>query len=78
MSNYFILSPDCLDDRRGENVCAKKKDRKAGEDTCKLFPVCGLIEGKNSGKIGEGDEVFKQHVDKGAFTPLGSMILVWL
>jgi hypothetical protein len=58
--------------------CPKKKDCKAGKDTCKHFPVCGLIEGKNSGEIGEGDEVFKMHVDKGAFNPIGSMILVWL
>ncbi len=77
MSNYFVLSPDCPDDCRGESVCTKKKDRKAGEETCKHFPVCGLIEGKNSGEIGEGDEVFKKNVDKGAFTPLGSMILDW-
>ncbi len=57
-------SPDCSDDCGGESVCTKKKDHNAGEDTCKHFPVCGLVEGKNSSEIGEGDKVFQQHVDK--------------
>jgi hypothetical protein len=66
-----------LDDWRVESVCPKKKNCKASNDTCKRFPVFGLVEGKKSGEIGEGDKVFKKHVDKGAFTPLGFMILVW-
>ena len=35
--------------------------------------ICGLVEGKNSSEIGDGNKVFKEHINKQAFAMFGTM-----
>jgi hypothetical protein len=39
--------------------------------------ICGLIEGKDSSKIRDGDKVVERHVEEGVFAPLGAMFNPW-
>ncbi len=77
LAHYIILPPQPLNNCRCEGICTQHENREACQDVGNAAFVCGLVEKINGNKVGEGDKIVKEHIQKGVFILSGAVMKAW-